>query len=826
MKALAKTSLYLLGWLGGPYVSAEELFDPSLVGHRYDSDIVASLQAGGQPPGEYNVWIVINNKPVAEQKLTFIANEEFSDGVGLSACLKQAQYLELGIDTRNLGHKVGVDKEQCVSLSDIPFITYKFLFAKKRLELTVPDNKLIKRASSYISPSLYNDGEPVLMTSYRFSDIRSIEGEATSRQYFSISPGANLGPWRLRSQLSGNIQSNQFSSSYMHAQRDFASIESSFRVGQQGLRTTSFDAPYFYGLQIWTSDEMLTSGRGSYTPIVRGVANSKAMVTITLNDRQVYQGSVAAGPFEIRDLNVFGSGELVVSVLEANGEESRFIQPFSTGFSLLAEDAFKYNIAAGEIDTDMGLTTSRRFVTFEARYGLPFSTTLTGGIQHAPGYTAFAGGGGIDMGSWGASFFDSVYTHHSPTSLSGQMLRARYAKSLNEIGFDFNVGFTHYLNQYTTLSQTLAFNPSVKKPRPDDTCSSEICGATYQYSGYMLDAGFSQSLPRDYGRIGANFSATVGTEQDKRRYALNYSTSVGDTHNLSLSLSRTENTTTGQPETALSLGLNYIFGSGKNRLLRYEHTSLSSKSPLHRVTINGNEFDDNALSWGGRAEVASSGDLTASGVDVAYRHSLARFNASLSHAQDGNSILNSGMEGGLVAHLEGVTFTDRLSDTNILVRAENMKGLRATSDPVRRTDRAGFMLLPGMAYRYNNVSVDSSSIPDSSRLLNVKKTLVPTQGAVVLADFPSVSGIKMLVALKDEQEKSLALGGRVFLDENGPDASNTLIDDFGRVYFEGVKQEKGTLTLKEGHRKICSTEYDTSGVVVRSGIHVLTLTCR
>lgn len=810
---------------------AEELFDPTLIGDTYNPEVVARLQAGGQPPGVYDVNVSINNKSAAHQKLAFIVNPVLNDGVGLVPCMMQNQYLELGIDVHNPeaqdDERVGTDKEQCVPLSDLSFVTYRFLFTKKQLELTVPDNKLIKRASGYIPPSLYDNGEPVLLTSYRFSDIRSINGGTTSQQYLSMTPGANLGAWRLRSQLSKSGQDSQFRSSFVYLQRDFTPIKSSFRVGQQGLRSSSFDAPYFNGLQMWTSDEMLSSGAGSYTPIVRGVAKSLAMVTITQNDRQVYQGSVAAGPFEIRDLNIFGSGDLVVSIIEANGEETRFIQPFSTGFDLLAVDTLKYNMAVGEIDSDVGTHSARRFAALEAKYGLPFSATLTGGVQKSQEYTALAGGMGFDMGFWGASFFDTVYTHYAPSAEKGQLLRARYAKSFDDVGFDFNAGITHYLNQYTTLSQTQSFSSPLQHLYPGSS-NSTVSDTQPEYSGSQFDVGFSQSLPTGYGSVGANFSATRGREQDKRSYALTYSNSFGS-YNLSLSLSRAENALTGQPDTSLSLGVNYIFGSstGNSRLLRYDYASVSSQSPVHRFSMNGTEFDDNALSWGGRAEIASSGDVTASGVDAVYRHSLARINASVSHAQGGDTTLNSGIQGGVVAHLGGITFTDQLSDTNILLRAENVKGLRATSDQIRRTDGAGYMLLPGTAYRYNDVSLDGASIPDTSRLLSVKKTLVPTQGAVVMANFPSVTGTKMLVTLKDTKGELLAAGSLVLLEDTSEeDTGKAMIDDFGRVYFEGIKQTRGRLTVKGGQRQVCSAEYDTSGVVVRSGIHMLSLTCR
>jgi outer membrane usher protein len=55
-----------------------------------------------------------------------------------------------------------------------------------------------------------------------------------------------------------------------------------------------------------------------YSPVVRGIAQSNAQVTIRQNGYVIYQSYVPAGPFAISDLYpTAGSGDLNVTIKEA-----------------------------------------------------------------------------------------------------------------------------------------------------------------------------------------------------------------------------------------------------------------------------------------------------------------------------------------------------------------------------------------------------------------------------------------------------------------------------------------------------------------------------
>ena len=57
------------------------------------------------------------------------------------------------------------------------------------------------------------------------------------------------------------------------------------------------------GVKLETDTSMLPVSQQGFAPVVRGIANSDAKVTIKQNGYTIYQTNVSPGPFEIRDLS-------------------------------------------------------------------------------------------------------------------------------------------------------------------------------------------------------------------------------------------------------------------------------------------------------------------------------------------------------------------------------------------------------------------------------------------------------------------------------------------------------------------------------------------
>ncbi|MCV5625921.1 fimbria/pilus outer membrane usher protein, partial [Escherichia coli] len=87
----------------------------------------------------------------------------------------------------------------------------------------------------------------------------------------------------------------------------------------------------FRGAQLSSVPEMLPDSRRGYAPVVRGVANSNARVEVRQNGYTVYSTVVPPGPFALNDIHPSTlSGDLDVTVIEADGTRHNFTLPYSS----------------------------------------------------------------------------------------------------------------------------------------------------------------------------------------------------------------------------------------------------------------------------------------------------------------------------------------------------------------------------------------------------------------------------------------------------------------------------------------------------------------
>lgn len=121
-------------------------------------------------------------------------------------------------------------------------------------------------------------------------------------------------------------------------------MRSQLQIGQTYTNGELFDSVQMTGVKLETDTSMQPSGLQGFAPVVRGIANSDAKVTIKQNGYTIYQTNVSPGPFEIRDLTQVTAGaDLEVTVTEADGTERSFIQASSSVPIMQREGALKYS---------------------------------------------------------------------------------------------------------------------------------------------------------------------------------------------------------------------------------------------------------------------------------------------------------------------------------------------------------------------------------------------------------------------------------------------------------------------------------------------------
>lgn len=152
--------------------------------------------------------------------------------------------------------------------------------------------------------------------------------------------GMNLGAWRLRA--SGNYNwmtdsGSNYDFKNRYIQRDIASLRSQLILGESYTTGETFDSVSIRGIRLYSDSRMLPPTLASFAPIIHGVANTNAKVTITQGGYKIYETTVPPGAFVIDDLSPSGYGsDLIVTVEELMAQSGHSRNLFHRSFKCYA----------------------------------------------------------------------------------------------------------------------------------------------------------------------------------------------------------------------------------------------------------------------------------------------------------------------------------------------------------------------------------------------------------------------------------------------------------------------------------------------------------
>lgn len=517
---------------------------------------------------------------------------------------------------------------------------------------------------------------------------------------------------------------------------------------------------------------------------------------------------MAPGPFALRDLSVAdSSGDLHVTVWEADGSTQMFVVPYQTPAIALHQGYLKYSLLAGRYRSSDSATDKAQIAQATLMYGLPWNLTAYGGIQSATHYQAASLGLGGSLGRWGSLSVDGSDTHsqrQGEAVQQGASWRLRYSNQLTATGTNFFLTRWQYASQgYNTLSDVLD---------------------SYRHDGNRLwswrdnlqpSSRTTLMLSQSWGRHLGNLSLT-GSRTDWRNrpghddsYGLSWGTSIGGG---SLSLNWNQNRTlwrngAHRKENITSLWFSMPLSrwTGNNVSASWQMTSPSHGGQTQQVGVNGEAFSQQ-LDWevrqsyradappgGGNnsaLHLAWNGDYGLLGGDYSYSRAMRQMGANIA--------------GGIVIHHHGVTLGQPLQGSVALVEAPGASGVPVGGWPGVKTDFRGDTTVGNLSvYQENTVSLDPSRLPDDAEVTQTDVRVVPTEGAVVEAKFHTRIGARALMTLKREDGSAIPFGAQVTV--NGQDGSAALVDTDSQVYLTGLA-DKGELTVKWGAQQ-CRVNY-------------------
>ena len=488
-------------------------------------------------------------------------------------------------------------------------------------------------------------------------------------------------------------------------------------------------------------------------------------------------------------------------------------------------DSLKYDVVAGRYRSGLTGKDAPLFIQGTLAKGFTNGVTLYSGSQVAKIYTSAVAGAGINLGTWGAMSAD-ITTARSEladgSSHNGQSVRFLYAKSLNNYGTTFQLlGYRYSTRGFYTLDEAAwsAMNGYQYEWKEDGNGQGRHQEpVSYHNLRNSKKGRLQMSVSQQVSDIGSlNLSATRqdywNSTGNDTWYQAGFSSGWnGINYSLSYSLSRNN----GMPGTdrLVSLNVSIPFGRWLGHSMA-EHDRLNNMYATAQMSrdqdgvtqmqtgVSGTLLEGNNMNYsvmqGHSSRSGGSGSLNAS-----WQGEAGRASGGYSYSQNEHA-WNWDLSGGVVAHANGVTFSQSLGDTNVLIKAPGAKGVHVENETGVSTDWRGYAVMPyATVYRRNRVALDVKSLDIHTDLDDTVQDVVPTQGAIVRAEYRTHVGLRAMFSLTHDGHP-VPFGTVVTEKSVG---ATGIADDTGEVYMAGVPM-KGVLEMVWGSsdRDKCKVPY-------------------
>ena len=790
-------------------------FNPSFMTDSQGRLMDVSAFKNGNPltPGTYRTDIYLNGNWQGREPL-IITKERAGEAAHF--CFKLDDLKRWGLNLESLPNQdtlAALLKDSgCVELSRLaPDIHVDVDMSELRADLTISQAYLKRVSRGYVDPKNWDSGVNAAFVNYNSNLYQSeAQGVASTQSYLGLNTGINVDEWRLRhngsysySRSAHGASQSGYQSNSSYVQRDLTGLKSQLTLGQYYTPGELFDSVPFSGVQVSSDDRMLPDSMRGFAPPVRGVADTNAKVTIRQGDSILYETTVAPGPFVIDDLYSTGySGDLSVTVTEADGRVRSFLVPFASVAQLLRPGTSRFSLTAGKY-RDEYLSKTPDFIQGTYQLGVSDRWSAYTGSIIAERYMAVQAGTAWST-PWGAMALDVTesqasdlaHTHENiDTTMRGRSYRLTYSKLVDATNTNFTVAAYRFSSEgYLNFSDYAQLQ------------SRDSSSLYRQRSRFQLNI----NQPLGSGRGSVYFTGSAqnywNTEQ---RSNVTYQAGYSNGYNwgsFNLSASRTRDYL-GAFETQYVVGINIPFGRTRSNYISTNVRYTDNGDSNTQVNLGGSAGDNNQLNYNvyGSADKSSGASTTSAGSTVQYRTNTAQLSAGVNTGKDYKQA-NVGVSGSLVAHAGGVTFSSEQGETMALIEAKGAAGARVGNTSTAVVDSNGYALVPGlMPYRQNDISIDPKNTADSIELETTSQMIAPRYGAIARVQYATISGTPVLLHVTRDDGKSLPMGAQV---EDGAGNYLTMVGQGGRLFIR-TDQTQGQLVIRWGskERQSCRVDY-------------------
>ncbi len=773
--------------------------------HGGGVDVMRFMHENPVAPGVYDVAVIINGKNRGKHRIRF----ELSEGESTAEpCFTLEQLDSIGLkieagDTDLLVNSKTAPKDQCYNLRTLIKDSHvNYNSGDLELSLTVPQFNLVHHPRGYIDSSLWDAGGTVGFLDYN-SNVYSIfngrsnsdVGSDNSNSYNSnigLSAGINLGEWRFRKRLNttwSNSSGMHTQNLYGYAATDITALKSQLTIGDTNTQGSLFDSYALRGVLLASDTRMLPEGIRNYSPIIRGIAETNARVTVTQRGQIIYETVVTPGAFELTDIGTMSyGGDLQMTITESDGRTRIQRIPFSAPPMLLYQGVSRFDFSAGQLN-DSSINHNPAIVQGAYHYGLGNTYTLYGGAQVAENYRSVAIGNAFNTPLGGVS----MDITHAKSELagdrrsSGNSYKIDYSKYVGETDTNLTLAAYRYSSggYYSFREASLdRYGNSNGTDEIDFRTRNRLSLSVSQRVADNMSVNLNSSLYSYWGNQDASQQYSVGFNHSLRFFSY------------TVSAIRTSNSSNGdndrEYENSYMLAVSIpIGGSGKNKPLFSSLSTMVSHSEggdtQLQLTTSGSRGDQNELtygvgaSYGNRNDASSEQSVTG---NMGYQSSVGQLGMTASANNNASRQLSVSASGSLVAHQGGVIAGPRLGDAPFaIINAQGAGGAKVFNGHGATINSNGYALVPSLTpYRENTIAIDYKDLPETVDILENHKVVVPRMGAMIPVKMKTMTGNPMMLIVRDENKEFLPIGTDL-LDADG--VSQSIVGQGGMAFIRG-----------------------------------------
>jgi len=804
-----------------------------MVGNLAGMDLTAFDNESVTKPGNYHVDVSINGRSIGIKKVKYVTVAGPGD---IQPCLTREYVYQFDIDTSKL--RAGWDQDECILLSKlIPSASFKYDSDEETLLFSIPQVSLLNNPEGYVNPELWDNGVPSLAVNYSLSATNMRSNDHTSDDYYygNAISSLKLGAWRFYTydSVTKDDNSTQWDHISSYVQRAIAPLKADMKAGDINTRGELFNTVSLRGITLETDERMLPDSLRGYAPVVRGVADTNAKITIRQNGNILKELTVPPGEFEITDLYATGyGGDLEVTITEATGQVRTFITPYSSVPMLLRPGQSRFSTTVGEVRND-SLRNKPLVLEGTYQYGLNNQVTAYTGFQTTDDneYSSLMAGAAINtpIGALGADITRSFTSfekddQESCDSFCDMSLKLSLAKFFNDTGTNLSLaGYRYSSKDYYSLSDALLTAQALEDDDGKYLPINYRDKVEINISQDLIDGWGNIYLSGYYGRAWDS----VTEKNNASSYQFGYSNSWrAMSYNINVSKTIDED---GNTDDAIYLSMSVPFGTMHSKVPKLNASvSYSDQDSSIRTSLNGTAGEYNQMSYGGWVNYVQDHQTNA-GINLGYSGSAMQGNVGYSQTET-SFMTTMNASGGIVMHEGGVNYTSALSDTFGIIEAKGAKGSHVYPDMTSEVSENGYAIISSLnPYQYNEVYLDTKGADADVEVEDTRASLVPTAGASVRLNFKTKNNVTKFLVLKDKQGSVIPYGA-IIKDRNENNLG--IVGQGGRAMIsqpeDNVDQKLIVTWSKKSGAHTCLIKYvpDEKEVVEKTvGIATLNKVC-